>query len=203
MLDVTEVANGTDPTDPCSYLVGSITEPITAGVDCDGDGVLDVTEVANGTDPNDPCSYNVADITVAITAGVDCDGDGVLDITEVANGTDPTDPCSYNVADITEQITEQRVIAINQLAQDVEQVSELFTDMALLVNEQGENIDNIQTNIENSDTNIHKATHQLVKANTYQKRKRRCAIRCVCFLTLGITISSIILIIKISIQNNK
>ncbi|MDP5097219.1 MAG: gliding motility-associated C-terminal domain-containing protein, partial [Flavobacterium sp.] len=73
--------------------VADVTEPITAGVDCDGDGVLDVTEVANGTDPNNPCDYNVADVTEPITAGVDCDGDGVTNGQEAIDGTDPSNPC--------------------------------------------------------------------------------------------------------------
>ncbi len=105
VLDAVEIANGTDPNDPCDYNVADITEPITSGSDCDGDGVLDATEVANGTDPHDPCDYNIADITEPITSGSDCDGDGVLDATEIANGTDPNDPCDYNIADITEPIT--------------------------------------------------------------------------------------------------
>ncbi|NNK69433.1 MAG: gliding motility-associated C-terminal domain-containing protein, partial [Flavobacteriaceae bacterium] len=105
VLDGTEVANGTDPFDPCDYNVADVTEPITAGVDCDQDGVLDATEVGSGTDPFDPCSYNVADITEPITSGVDCDEDGVLDSTEVLDGTDPFDPCSYDPNSITEPVT--------------------------------------------------------------------------------------------------
>ncbi|MGJ8551317.1 gliding motility-associated C-terminal domain-containing protein, partial [Winogradskyella wichelsiae] len=96
---------GTDPVNPCSYNVGDVTEPITSGADCDGDGVTDADEIANGTDPTDACSYNVGDITEPITSGADCDGDGVTDADEIANGTDPVNPCSYNVGDVTEPIT--------------------------------------------------------------------------------------------------
>ncbi len=77
---------------------------------------------------------------------------------------------------------------INHLATDIQQVSELFTDMALLVNAQGENIDNIEINIQNSSTNIEQANKQLVEANKYQKRKRRCACKCICFLLTTIII---------------
>ena len=59
--------------------------------------------------------------------------------------------------------------AIDHLATDVQQVSELFSDMALLVNAQGENIDNIETNIQNSSMNIEQSNTQLVKANIYKK----------------------------------
>ena len=53
VIDATEVANGTDPKDECSYNVANITGPVTATSDCDGDGVIDATEIANGTDPKD------------------------------------------------------------------------------------------------------------------------------------------------------
>ncbi len=109
-------------------------------------------------------------------------------------------PLQNQPQEMNEIITEERNTAIDHLARDVQQVSELFSDMALLVNEQGENIDNIQMNIENSDTNIQKATDQLIKANKYQNKKRQRACRCVCCLITAIIISGIILIIKTNIQ---
>jgi gliding motility-associated-like protein len=102
-----EEEDGTDPNDPCSYEIGSIT--LTPGgdwndEDCDGDGVTNEDEVTDGTDPNDPCSYEVGSIT--LTPGgdwneEDCDGDGVTNEDEVADGTDPLDPCDYLEGSIT------------------------------------------------------------------------------------------------------
>jgi hypothetical protein len=99
VLDSQETIDGTDPNDPCDYLISSITSANTAGLDCDNDGVLDVTEIANGTDPHDPCDYLIYSMTLPNTAGLDCDNDGVDDATELASGTDPHDPCDYMVAD--------------------------------------------------------------------------------------------------------
>ncbi|MBT8278411.1 MAG: gliding motility-associated C-terminal domain-containing protein, partial [Bacteroidia bacterium] len=105
VLDATEIANGTNPNDPCSYNVVDITVAITSNADCDGDGVLDVNEIASGTDPFDSCSYNIADITEPITSTDDCDGDGVTNADEAIDGTDPLDDCSYVTASITVAVT--------------------------------------------------------------------------------------------------
>ena len=90
---------------------------------------------------------------------------------------------------------------ITQLAIDVGHVSDLFSDLALLVNYQGTTIDNIQTNIENSSNNIERANKQLVKANRYQIAKNRCTCRCIFFLLITLLILVIILIIKMQIKN--
>ena len=55
--DAQEIIDGTDPNNPCSYLIASITGAITSGSDCDGDTFLDVDEISNGSDPFDPCDY--------------------------------------------------------------------------------------------------------------------------------------------------
>lgn len=107
------------------------------------------------------------------------------------------------IEDVGERIMEERVVAINQLSSDVQQVSDLFTDMALLVNEQGQNIDNIETNIINSRNNIEGANRQLVKASRYQRRKRKCVCRCICFLIIVLIITILILVIKIVLQSHK
>jgi gliding motility-associated-like protein len=115
-----EVADGTNPTDPCSLLIASQTEiPSTVwnDADCDndgltngeemvgttdplnpdtdGDGVLDGTEVADGTNPTDPCSLLIASQTVAPSTAwsdADCDNDGITNGEEIAGGTDPLNP---------------------------------------------------------------------------------------------------------------
>ncbi|TYB70473.1 tandem-95 repeat protein, partial [Bizionia saleffrena] len=97
VLDGTEVANGTDPNDPCDYNIEDITLPITATTDCDNDGLMDAEEI-NGPD-GDPNTPDGTDPT-----NPDTDGDGVLDGTEVANGTDPNDECDFNFEDITEPV---------------------------------------------------------------------------------------------------
>ncbi len=69
--DGDEVANGTDPCDPCD-------PNLNAGpCDQDGDGLTNDEEIALGTDPTNP----------------DTDGDGFTDGDEVTNGTNPLNPC--------------------------------------------------------------------------------------------------------------
>jgi gliding motility-associated-like protein len=76
-----EIADGTNATDPCSFVFASQTATPSASwntLDCDNDGLSNGDELTNGTDPLNP----------------DTDGDGVIDGTEVADGTNATDPCS-------------------------------------------------------------------------------------------------------------
>jgi gliding motility-associated-like protein len=99
-----EIANGTDPADPCDPNPNALgsndcdndgltnDEEITAGTDntnpdTDGDGINDGTEVDNGTIPLDPCDPNVGAVGTA-----DCDGDNLDNDGEVLAGTDNTNP---------------------------------------------------------------------------------------------------------------
>lgn len=112
VLDDQEVADGTDPTDPCDFVIASITE-IQSGdyrvADCDGDGVTNETEILDETNPEDPCDFVPANITLAQSGDyliVDCDGDGVTNGTEITDGTNPDDPCDLLEASITLSPTE-------------------------------------------------------------------------------------------------
>ena len=80
-----------------------------------------------------------------------------------------------------ENIIKEREEGINQLAIDVGHISDLFSDLAILVNYQGTTIDNIETNIENSSNNIGKGNKELLKAEKYQRAKNRCFCRCIFF----------------------
>ena len=122
VVNSTEVADGTDPNDPCDLEIASQTvtpsaawgaldcdndgltndEELTAGTDpfnpdSDGDGVLDGIEVADGTDPNNPCELEIASQTVTPSAAwgaLDCDNDGLTNDEELTAGTDPLNPDS-------------------------------------------------------------------------------------------------------------
>ena len=122
VIDGTEVADGTNPTEPCDLLIASQTvvpnaawglldcdtdgltndEEITAGTDplnpdSDGDGVLDGTEVADGTNPTEPCDLLIASQTVTPSSAwglLDCDTDGLTNDEEITAGTDPLNPDS-------------------------------------------------------------------------------------------------------------
>jgi gliding motility-associated-like protein len=115
-----EVLNGTNPSDPCSFVLASQTvtptsawsnldcdndgltngQEITAGTtplnpDTDGDGVKDGTEVTDGTNPLDPCQFVLAHQTVTPTSAwnnLDCDNDGLTNGQEITAGTNPLNP---------------------------------------------------------------------------------------------------------------
>lgn len=85
---------------------------------------------------------------------------------------------------------------INRLAGGIQEVSDLFTDISLLVSYQGEQIENIETNIQNSFSHIDKANIQLEKAKKYREKKRRFYVKLFCFIFLIITIIIILIILK-------
>ncbi|RKT00767.1 gliding motility-associated C-terminal domain-containing protein [Flavobacterium sp. 123] len=78
----TEVTDGTNPDNSCSFTASSITLNASSSwntADCDGDNVTNGQELLDGTDPNKP----------------DTDGDGVTDGKEKTDETDATDPCKF------------------------------------------------------------------------------------------------------------
>ncbi len=107
VLDDQEIADGTDPNDPCDFLMASITEPqggsyLTA--DCDGDGVTNEQEITDGTNPEDPCEFLEASVTLEPSGDYlisDCDGDGVTNASEIADGTDTNDPCDFDPTSVS------------------------------------------------------------------------------------------------------
>ena len=102
--------------------------------------------------------------------------------------------CSNNIIIEREKQKEE---TINQLAIDVQDISDFFSDLLILVNYQGITIDNIETNIEtnieNSLNNIGRANKQLLKTNRYQIAKYRYLYRCIFFLFIILLILIIIL----------
>ncbi len=109
--DETELNDGTNLNEACSYLVTSQQFNKTSegwrNQDCDGDGVTNAKEVdpdnnnineGNGTDPLDECSLNIDHQTLIPSSTwllLDCDADCIDNQTEVNDGTDPTDPDDF------------------------------------------------------------------------------------------------------------
>jgi gliding motility-associated-like protein len=114
--DSDEVQDGTNPNDPCSLILASVTltpslewytldcdgdsipngeesgtDPLSE--DTDGDGVSDSDELQDVTNPLDPCSLILASVTLTPSPEwytLDCDGDSIPNGEE--NGTDPLNP---------------------------------------------------------------------------------------------------------------
>ncbi|CAM6084728.1 unnamed protein product [Calypogeia fissa] len=68
-----------------------------------------------------------------------------------------------------EAVIEEREQGIREIQQQIGEVNEIFKDLAVLVNEQGVMIDDIDSNIENSYAATTQASRQLGKAVTSQK----------------------------------
>jgi gliding motility-associated-like protein len=82
VLDNTETADGTDPTNSCDFVLTNQTNvpsPTWNQGDCDADGITNQGEVTIGTNP----------------LNSDTDGDGVMDGTEINDSTDPLNPCAF------------------------------------------------------------------------------------------------------------
>ena len=89
-------------------------------------------------------------------------------------------------------VLHERRSAMNKLVNDMGQVQELFQDIAVLVDSQECNIENIQSSVERSGISVEAATDQLIKSYRYRKRKRRCYKICCC-ISGWVTIFSIML----------
>jgi hypothetical protein len=103
VINSQEVLDGTDPSDPCDFVLASATvapDMAWENADCDGDLISNSQEVLDGTDPLNPCSSIGGTPPVGVVC--DADGDGVLDDQEILDGTDPSDPCDFVIASITE-----------------------------------------------------------------------------------------------------
>lgn len=84
-----------------------------------------------------------------------------------------------------EAIIAEREVGIGQLSRSVQEVNEIFQDLALLVNEQGTQIDNIQTNIETAASRTDAGVRELARASRHQRAARgRMLIITACVLVL-------------------
>ena len=106
----TETANGTNPSDACSYTnppaSSSTVYPTWSVLDCDGDGVINGQEITDGTSPTNPCSSNPLNITVPLSASFlngDCDSDGLLNGEEMGSNVNyPNDSNGNGIPDYLE-----------------------------------------------------------------------------------------------------
>ena len=95
---------------------------------------------------------------------------------------------------LDEELLAEREEGINKLARGVEEISELFQDMSILVSQQGDQIDNIETNINNSLSHVNEANVELKKAQQYQSKRRTICLYFGCVIGLVIVIVIIVLV---------
>lgn len=96
---------------------------------------------------------------------------------------------------------QERHHQILELEKSIVELHQLFVDMAVLVEAQGEIIDTIEDNVIKTDAYIEKGKNELVDANTYQKRirKKKCFLIVCCAVIVGI----ILFVVTSSFKSNK
>ncbi|KAJ6238293.1 syntaxin-1a [Anaeramoeba flamelloides] len=90
--------------------------------------------------------------------------------------------------DLVGQINAKHADILN-LEKSINELHQMFVDLALLVHVQGEMIDKIETNVVESKDYIHEGVEQVKKAIRYQKksRKKMCCLFCL-FGTIGVVV---------------
>lgn len=96
---------------------------------------------------------------------------------------------------------ENRHREILKIENSVNELHRLFCDMAVLVNAQGEYIDNIEANVATSGAYIEAAHKDLVQANKRASKRRWCKIWCI-FITIIILAVGITVFIILGKMNN-
>jgi len=84
---------------------------------------------------------------------------------------------------------------IIQIERDVVEVAEMFKDLHVLVGEQQEHIDNIESNVESAREHTKQGHEELVQAEQYQKKARRKQC-CILFIILAV-VGIIVLVLKV------
>lgn len=91
-------------------------------------------------------------------------------------------------------LIQQRDQAITSISQGVQDINKIFKDLDQMVNQQGEQVDSIENNMMNYATNNQLASHELIKADNYQKKKRKWT----CILLFALVVVLLIVLAIIS-----
>jgi t-SNARE complex subunit (syntaxin) len=88
---------------------------------------------------------------------------------------------------------------IVQIEKSLQELQQLFVDMAMLVTEQGEIIDSVENNIENAIGYVTQGKVQLKKANKWQTRNRKCIIAIIVLSVVAVAVVAIILAVNFTV----
>jgi len=97
-------------------------------------------------------------------------------------------------SDLDLDLLRQQEASVKKLESDIMDINKIFKDLSLLVHEQGDVVDSIESNMESSSLNVSRGLDELRQARDYQAKVRR---RKLC---IGIIVVVIILIIIIAIS---
>ncbi|XP_055699676.1 syntaxin-1A isoform X5 [Phlebotomus papatasi] len=104
-----------------------------------------------------------------------------------------TQQAKQTLADI-----EARHADIIKLENSIRELHDMFMDMAMLVESQGDLVDNIEHHVEQSGNHVEKAHGELVQAREYQSKARKKKIYIMICLLITLVIIAIILAIQLS-----
>eukprot|EP00029_Vermamoeba_vermiformis_P011750 TRINITY_DN6551_c0_g1_i1.p1 TRINITY_DN6551_c0_g1~~TRINITY_DN6551_c0_g1_i1.p1 ORF type:complete len:338 (-),score=46.22 TRINITY_DN6551_c0_g1_i1:54-1067(-) len=88
---------------------------------------------------------------------------------------------------------------IMMIEKSLQELQQLFVDMAMLVTEQGEMIDSVENNIENAIAYVAKGKVELKKANKWQTRNRKCIIAIIVLSVVAAAIIAIVLAVYFTV----
>lgn len=98
------------------------------------------------------------------------------------------------VVEDMEQIAAERDAEITKITQSIEEISQIFKELAVLVIDQGTILDRIDFNMEQVVEHTKEGVAQLTKAQEYQKSAR--PLKCIAFLLCMITVMLTMLVLK-------
>ena len=92
----------------------------------------------------------------------------------------------------------EREQRINQLERDMLMINDIMRDVADMVHEQGEVIDDIEANVERTRGHAEQANEQLIQAKRYQAKSRNKL--CIVLVILAVIAAVLVLIIVLSLK---
>lgn len=114
-------------------------------------------------------------------------------------------PCSPNIlifiVDESLQLVNQRDEEITRIAKSIEELAQIFKELAVLVIDQGTILDRIDYNMEQVIEHTKEGIVQLEKAENYQKSAL--PMRCIILLVVLIGIMLGVLVLKVSLSKKK
>lgn len=89
-------------------------------------------------------------------------------------------------------LIQEREEGMKEIERTMLEVNDIYRDLATIVHEQGDQLDNIEANMSFVENNVEQGVVNLVKANTYQKKART---KMCCLLAILVIIGAIIAVV--------
>lgn len=84
---------------------------------------------------------------------------------------------------------QERHDSMKELEKNLKELHEVFMDMAVLVQSQGEQLNDIESHVARANSLVRSGTQQLQTASKHHKESRKCAIQCIIlFIFIGLAL---------------